>query len=132
MMDGQGTMEWGIITFGGTGRFIGREKSGGGLYGADTQQRQGANSLQESQNNFLTAADSLSNVGEPNEKGTYTGEWQANKMEGFGIFKWASGRIYVGEWAADMKDGIGILSFKGGNEYSGEFFADKRHGYGYY
>ena len=40
-------------------------------------------------------------------------------MEGFGIFKWASGRIYVGDWKADMKDGSGILSFKGGNEYMG-------------
>ena len=53
------------------------------------------------------------------ERGVYKGNWKANKMEGFGIFKWASGRIYVGDWKADMKDGLGILSFKGGNEYMG-------------
>ena len=47
-------------------------------------------------------------------------------MDGFGIFKWASGRVYVGDWIADNKDGVGILSFKGGNEYSGEFVGDKR------
>ena len=70
--------------------------------------------------------------GNLNEKGTYTGQWLSNKMDGVGIFKWASGRMYVGEWVADLKDGIGILSFKGGNEYSGEFVGDKRQGYGYY
>ncbi len=70
--------------------------------------------------------------GSVNEKGIYDGHWLANKMDGFGCFRWASGRVYAGEWVADSKDGIGILSFKGGNEYSGEFVNDKRHGYGYY
>ena len=53
-------------------------------------------------------------------------------MDGFGIFKWASGRMYFGDWVNDNKDGVGILCFKGGNEYSGEFYSDKRQGYGYY
>ena len=47
-------------------------------------------------------------------------------MDGFCIFKLATGRLYVGEWTADNKDGVGILSFKGGNEYAGEFVGDKR------
>ena len=87
------------------------------------------NSMHESSHSSMLT-DPLSSSA--NEKGIYSGHWQANKMDGFGIFKWASGRVYVGEWAADNKDGIGILSFKGGNEYSGEFLGDKRQGYGYY
>ena len=66
------------------------------------------------------------------QKGTYAGSWHNNKMNGFGVFKWASGRLYVGEWIDDEKEGIGIQTFKGGNEYAGEFVADKREGYGYY
>ena len=53
-------------------------------------------------------------------------------MQGFGIFRWASGRVYAGHWLSDVKNGVGILSFKGGNEIVGEFQGDKREGYGYY
>jgi hypothetical protein len=53
-------------------------------------------------------------------------------MHGYGVFKWASGRMYEGNWAADLKSGVGVLTFKGGNEYAGEFLNDKREGYGYY
>ena len=53
-------------------------------------------------------------------------------MHGFGLFKWATGRVYIGDWSQDLKDGVGILTFKGGNEYSGEFKNDRRQGYGYY
>jgi hypothetical protein len=67
-----------------------------------------------------------------NEKGIYVGNWKANKMQGFGIFRWASGRVYAGHWLSDVKNGVGILSFKGGNEIVGEFQGDKREGYGYY
>ena len=66
------------------------------------------------------------------EKGIYKGNWKANKMHGFGVFKWASGRTYEGYWVDDVKTGVGVLNFKGGNEYAGEFFNDKREGYGYY
>ena len=66
------------------------------------------------------------------EKGIYKGSWRANKMHGFGLFKWATGRVYIGDWSQDLKDGVGILTFKGGNEYSGEFKNDRRQGYGYY
>jgi hypothetical protein len=53
-------------------------------------------------------------------------------MNGFGVFRWASGKVYIGNWAADLKHGVGKLSFKDGNDYSGEFISDKRQGYGYY
>ena len=53
-------------------------------------------------------------------------------MHGFGVFRWATGRLYVGEWAHDMKQGTGILQFRGGNEYAGQFRGDRREGYGYY
>ena len=66
------------------------------------------------------------------EKGIYKGSWKANKMHGFGVFRWASGRSYAGSWVADVKTGVGVLNFKGGNEYAGEFLNDKREGYGFY
>jgi hypothetical protein len=53
-------------------------------------------------------------------------------MDGFGVFKWASGRSYEGNWVDDVKTGVGVLNFKGGNEYAGEFLNDKREGYGSY
>jgi len=53
-------------------------------------------------------------------------------MHGYGVFKWASGRMYEGNWSSDLKSGVGVLTFKGGNEYAGEFLNDKREGYGYY
>ena len=114
-------MEWGYVnqTQASSARNLLKEKAAGlDVRRQVTQQLEGLLSDPLSQN--------------ANEKGTYTGSWQANKMDGFGIFKWATGRLYVGEWANDNKDGIGILSFKGGNEYAGEFVGDKRQGYGYY
>ena len=66
------------------------------------------------------------------ERGIFRGSWKSNKMHGYGVFKWASGRTYEGNWAADLKSGVGVLTFKGGNEYAGEFLNDKREGYGYY
>ena len=55
------------------------------------------------------------------EKGIYKGTWKQNKMDGRGIFKWASGRMYIGSWTNDLKKGIGKLVFKQGNEYQGQF-----------
>ena len=51
--------------------------------------------------------------------GKYYGEWKSNKIHGFGVFQWASGKSYVGEWDKEMKSGIGRLTFKQGNEYAG-------------
>lgn len=118
MMDGQGTMEWGIVHQALETK-IGRHNSLKEAKAAAEMRRQ-QNELSSS---VLIPDGSNGNL---HEKGVYTGSWMANKMDGFGSFKWASGRVYVGDWAADNKDGIGILSFKGGNEYSGEFVGDKR------
>jgi hypothetical protein len=35
------------------------------------------------------------------DKGIYKGGWKANKMSGFGVFRWATGKVYVGNWLAD-------------------------------
>ena len=45
---------------------------------------------------FKVNSDSLTDLS--NEKGIYKGSWKANKMDGKGILKWASGRLYVGWW----------------------------------
>ena len=116
MMDGQGTMEWGIVS-------QTLEKTGRGSLKESSK----AVDLRRQITELSTSLMLPDQTAVPqNEKGIYTGSWMANKMDGFGIFKWASGRLYVGDWQADNKDGVGILTFKGGNEYSGEFVNDKR------
>ena len=129
MMDGQGTMEWGYTGPPHNGRSTVKVPAGG-MGGLDLKKQTSSFIPDKASGSLIIGADSQG--ANANEKGTYTGHWSANKMDGFGIFKWASGRLYVGEWASDNKDGVGILSFKGGNEYAGEFVQDKRQGYGYY
>lgn len=99
MIEGLGMMEWGIN---GYTKTVEKEVGGSVL------RRIGSN--QEFKDQI-----------EQSEKGLYQGNWKANKMHGFGCFRWASGKIYIGNWTADVKNGVGKLSFKGGNDFTGEF-----------
>ncbi|XP_046351627.2 MORN repeat-containing protein 3-like [Haliotis rufescens] len=66
----------------------------------------------------------------------YTGEWQDNKKDGKGTYKWkATGAIYDGDWKKGKRNGFGTFSYpdgKGGfrKDFSGGWKNDKRHGYG--
>ena len=53
-------------------------------------------------------------------------------MNGYSVFRWASGKVYIGNRAADLKHGVGELPFKDGNDYSRKLISDKRQGYDYY
>jgi len=66
----------------------------------------------------------------------YTGEWNENKKDGKGTYKWkATGCLYDGDWKVGKRNGFGTYSLPqdGGGykkQYSGGWKNDKRHGYG--
>jgi len=120
MMDGDGTMEWGY------------RPTSSVMSTSDGKSSKTANDFNRSVTSLEGGQPSVSNAVPSEDQGVYTGGWKQNKMHGFGVFKWATGRVYLGHWVADMKQGVGKLTFKGGNEYSGLFLNDKREGFGFY
>ena len=41
----------------------------------------------------------------------YDGEWNNNKMHGFGVFEWPDGRKYTGGYVEDKKEGEGTMEW---------------------
>lgn len=61
----------------------------------------------------------------------YEGEWDADKIHGFGTMYNAKGKVdYEGEWTQGQHHGIGNLFFANGERYEGEFEEDARNGKG--
>jgi len=115
-MDGEGTMEWGVTTVQTLLKVSSRQAATGGTAtsGSEQTKKQLGSDSKKSTKDDDTFDDSINGNG---EKGLYRGSWKSNKMQGYGIFKWASGRTYEGDWNDDQKSGVGVLTFKGGNEY---------------
>jgi hypothetical protein len=38
---------------------------------------------------------------------TYSGDWQDDRQEGFGIESWGKGEYYKGQWSNGHKNGYG-------------------------
>jgi hypothetical protein len=56
------------------------------------------------------AEKSGSHLGFHDNKGNvYTGEWLADKKDGYGTQVWQNGNIYRGEWVANCRRGFGTL-----------------------
>ena len=36
------------------------------------------------------------------------GEYKDDKKHGYGIYKWADGRLYLGQWMKGKQNGLGI------------------------
>jgi len=55
------------------------------------------------------------------EKGneSYNGNWNHDKMEGYGIYNYTSGAVYSGEWLDNQHHGKGIYEFPDGSIYDG-------------
>ena len=53
-------------------------------------------------------------------------------MEGFGIYRFANGRIYKGEWKDNKLHGYGEFSWVEGKKYYGFYKYDKKDGFGIY
>lgn len=61
---------------------------------------------------------------------SYTGEFEADRLTGKGIYSFASGDIYEGDFVDGVKDGAGKYTASDGSIYEGEFKNDMRHGKG--
>lgn len=58
------------------------------------------------------------------------GQFSAGKLEGKGVWWWASGHRYQGEFSAGEFSGEGVFTWPDGARYSGEFLHNNRHGLG--
>ena len=48
------------------------------------------------------------------------------------MYKWADGRDYSGEWFANKMEGYGVSTWPDGKRYEGRYLKDKKHGLGTY
>ena len=64
------------------------------------------------------------------DKGTYTGEFQNDRKEGFGVMEYKNGMKYAGEWTAGKIQGFGSMFLTDGCVYEGNWVNHKHHGQG--
>ena len=62
----------------------------------------------------------------------YSGDWEDNKIVGYGIYTWIDGRKYEGNWENNFMHGKGKYSWQDGRNYEGNYHQDKKEGYGIY
>ena len=62
----------------------------------------------------------------------YEGEWKNNKQYGRGILNYVGGGKYIGEWENGKLNGEGIYFLKNGERFEGKFIDNKYNGYGKY
>jgi len=60
----------------------------------------------------------------------YDGEWENDKMHGFGAYSYGDGSTYEGYWIDGRRHNYGQLRYANGNEYKGEFACGKKEGVG--
>lgn len=63
-------------------------------------------------------------------KGTYTGDFAADNMNGRGVFDFVQGDRYEGEFKNGLFHGEGAISYKGGLKYTGSFVQGRLEGKG--
>lgn len=63
---------------------------------------------------------------------SYNGLWFDDKMNGFGIYTFASGAKYEGNMKDNNFDGDGEYTMRDGSKYRGEWQQNKMHGSGEY
>lgn len=52
---------------------------------------------------------------------TYAGEYFADKMHGFGVYRFANGHRYEGAWHEGRRQGLGMYTFRNGETQSGHW-----------
>lgn len=60
----------------------------------------------------------------------YEGNFEDDKPNGFGVFKWAHGDDYTGNFVNGLLHGVGKYSWKNGDNYEGSFSNGLKEGYG--
>lgn len=67
-----------------------------------------------------------------NNKDVYFGQFEDNKIQGFGTYYYKDGTIYTGEFVNGKRHGIGNLIDPNKNKYQGQWSDNKMHGKGIY
>ena len=70
--------------------------------------------------------------GEYVESSCYDGEWDMDKWDGKGRYKFSNGEVYEGDWKQGVMHGHGKYTYLNGDVYEGEFQDGKKQGYGVY
>jgi len=73
-----------------------------------------------------------------NENKKYTGHWENNLQNGYGIQIWYEGKgehkylfnRYIGEWKNGKRNGYGIFYYSNGSKYEGTWKDDSKDGFG--
>lgn len=52
---------------------------------------------------------------------TYVGEYFADKMHGFGVYRFGNGHRYEGAWHEGRRQGFGTYTFRNGETQSGHW-----------
>jgi hypothetical protein len=65
-------------------------------------------------------------------KEEYNGDWQEDKMHGYGKYVFTSGGLYSGQWANGKMHGKGKIVNSDGTSYMGDWSENKMHGEGCY
>lgn len=52
---------------------------------------------------------------------TYSGEYFADRMHGFGVYKFGNGHRYEGAWHEGTRQGLGMYSFRNGETQAGHW-----------
>jgi hypothetical protein len=52
---------------------------------------------------------------------TYSGEYFADKMHGFGVYQFGNGHRYEGAWHEGRRQGLGMYTFRNGEAQSGHW-----------
>jgi hypothetical protein len=59
------------------------------------------------------------------DRSTYIGEFKENRIEGFGLKKFANGDQFNGDWVNDMMNGTGTLTKASGEKITGHWVDDE-------
>ena len=62
----------------------------------------------------------------------YDGDWQEDRMHGYGKYVFTSGSVYTGSWLVGKMHGKGRMVNADGTQYDGDWVANKMHGEGCY
>jgi hypothetical protein len=60
----------------------------------------------------------------------YTGQWERDMMNGFGIYEYINGAKYTGQWKDNKHHGNGKYEFPDGSYYEGDWVNHLMHGEG--
>ena len=67
-----------------------------------------------------------------NDGRLFIGQWNDNRMHGYGEYHWGDGRKYVGYYNNDKKEGFGMYVWSNNRAYFGFWKDGKQNGIGKY